>query len=75
MHLITIGHRGDPKAMLQQEFFQKLLDFLIVIDNQNMRFTSRSQSPHLPMVDRPDQDLGRSLVDNANGLNHFTNCR
>tara|TARA_R110000868_G_scaffold16933_3_gene75082 strand:+ start:21961 stop:22122 length:162 start_codon:yes stop_codon:yes gene_type:complete len=45
MHLAAVRNGGDTKPVLQQEFFQELLDFLIVIDNQNMGFTPRTQSP------------------------------
>jgi len=73
MHFITVRNGRDAKTVLQQEFLQKLLDFLIIIDNQNMRFTSRSQSPELPYLSVDHvPDRARSLVHIAFGLKHFT---
>jgi len=73
VHFVPIRNGGNTKTMLQQEFLQKLLDFLIVIDNQNMWFTSRSQCPKLPYLSTGHvPDRRRSLVDIVNGLNHFT---
>ncbi|KEO53686.1 hypothetical protein SMB34_06440 [Thalassospira permensis NBRC 106175] len=75
MHLRPVGNGGDTKPVLEQEFFQELLDFLIVINNQNMGFTSRTQSPPPFGRQARNRTVARSLVHNVTGLNHFTKNR